>query len=74
VFTQMSVWWCLDMCTLMSCLVMVGYVHADVCCMVVVGYVHINIFCNDGWIISHQSVLLVVRYVNSNLCCVMMLR
>jgi len=63
------------MCALMSCLVMVGYVHADVCCIWwwLGGYVHINIFCDD-WIISHQSVLLVVRYVNINLCCVMMLR
>jgi hypothetical protein len=44
------------MCTLMSCLVMVGYVHADVCCVVMVGYVHINTFCDGGWIIAYQSV------------------
>jgi len=43
-------------------------------CLVMVGYVHINIFCDDGWIISYQSVLLVMRYVHINLCCVMMLR
>jgi hypothetical protein len=47
---------------------------SDVCCMVVVGYVHINIFYDDGWIISHQSVLFVVRYVNGNLCRVVILR